>query len=66
MPTQQKPEKVKIPPEMAKRLKDLTANFATSKQQLAALKKLGIDTKEVEEKLDWAEMAQKVLLEDFT
>lgn len=66
MPPQQKPEKVKIPPEVAERLKGLTANLANTRKQLKSLNKMGVNTKELEDKLDWAETTQKVLLEDFT
>lgn len=66
MPEETIPEKVKIPPEVIKRLKDLTANFASTRKQMKSLNKLGISTKELEDKLDWAELARKTLLEDFT
>lgn len=66
MTAQQKPEKVKLPPEVAERLKDLTANLESTRGQLASLRKIGIDTKKLEDQLDWAEMARKTLLEDFT
>lgn len=66
MATREKRQRVVLPPDIAERLKNLGPDFEESKRQMAALRKMGLDTRDLEEKLEWAETAQKVLLEDFT
>jgi len=57
--------KVRLPPETVQRLKDLEADFKAAWGDLEALKKIGLDTALMEDKLRWAEEARKVLLERF-
>ena len=57
---------LKLPPEMAKRLKQQEADTKAAKDALAALKTLGIDTSTMEKQLEWAEKTRKTLLEKFS
>lgn len=66
MATQFKPVKVKLPADIKKQLEGMTENIEESKKQMAALKEIGLDMKPLEDKLEWAETARKVLLENFT
>ena len=54
-----------LPKEMVERLKAGGADIEKAEVALAALKKLGMDTKVIEEKLEWSKMARETLLSEF-
>lgn len=55
-----------LTPEARARLEALAPDIPTVRERLATLKKLGMDVKPLEEKLDWAEETRKILLKEFT
>lgn len=57
---------IKLPPKMAKDLREQEVNVVRARKDIQTLKKLGLETKELEDKLDWAEEARKTLLKEFT
>lgn len=69
MPTTKNPAPaapvIKIPPEVAQQLRDMEATVDGARRDIATLKKLGLDTKALEEKLEWADEARKTLLTSF-
>ncbi len=56
----------KIPEDIAQQLRDMEPIVIQGKKDIAALKKLGLETKSLEDKLDWAEEARKTILSEFT
>jgi len=60
------PSRIKLPAAMAKDLKSQEVNVVRARKDIATLKKLGLQTKDLEDKLDWAEEARKTLLKEFT
>ena len=48
-----------------KRIKDSQATLPKIKKAMNTLKRLGLDTKVLDDKIKWAEEVQKTLLEDF-
>lgn len=59
------PKPVKLPADIKQQLTDQGAFVETAQRQIAALKKLGIDTQTLEDKLEWAEEVRKTLLSEF-
>lgn len=57
---------IKLPEEIAKALREQEAVIEDTRRKLAALKEVGLDTKPIEDKLDWADNARKVMLKEFT
>lgn len=57
---------LKLPKAMADKLKAQEEDEKAARTALEALKSLGIDTKEMEEKLNWAERTRKTLLDKFS
>lgn len=57
---------IKIPADVQQRLKDMQADINRARSDIAALKKIGLDTHVIEDKLTWADEARKTLLEHFT
>ena len=58
--------RIKLPPAMVKDLKSQGVSVASARREIAILKKLGLQTKELEDKLDWAEEARTTLLKEFS
>jgi len=56
---------IKLPPEMTTRLTGMQPDIDRAKKALAVMKELGMDTKELEDKLLWAENVKKTLLKEF-
>jgi hypothetical protein len=56
---------IKLPVEMRENIKSLQPSLAQAKLSIASLKKLGMDTTELEEKLAWGEKTIDVLLSEF-
>ena len=59
------PSTVKLPPESRKLLQDMGSTVERLRADLEVLKKLGLGTALIEDKLAWADEARKVLLEHF-
>ena len=55
----------KLPAETRKKLEEQQSTLDNIKASLATLKKIGVDTKVLEDQLAWAETARKALLEQF-
>lgn len=62
---QRLPATVTLPPESRRLLENMGATVERLRADLEVLKKLGLGTAVIEDKLDWAEQARKVLLEHF-
>lgn len=58
--------KITLPPEMAKRLESMDADIAEAKRGSEVMKRLGIDTKDMDEKIAWADEVRRTLLKEFT
>jgi len=57
---------VKLPAAMVKELKAQEVSVVRARKDIETLKKLGLATKELEDKLNWAEEARKTLLKEFS
>jgi hypothetical protein len=57
--------KIKLPPEMFQRLKDMEASIAESERGIEVMKRLGTDVSKLEEQITWAKEVRKTLLENF-
>jgi len=55
-----------LPPEMKDRLTGLRSEVQKAKHGIKVMKEMGMDTKDIEEKLDWAESVRDTLLREFT
>lgn len=56
---------LRLPPEMRKDLETAREDVDRAKHAIEVLKKLGMDTTELEAKLEWAETARTTLLKEF-
>jgi hypothetical protein len=67
MPDEEKaPDRIKLPPKVAKELRDQEVSVVRARKDIQTLKSLGLVTKDLEDKLEWAEEARKTLLKEFT
>lgn len=66
MTTKPKTEPIRLPPDIEKQLRNLTPDFDNSDRELAVMEQLGMDTRAVKEKLQWAKEVRKTLLREFT
>ena len=57
---------VKLPVEVKARLEIAERDVAAAKKGIEALKKMGMDVRALEEKLEWAEGVRKILLAEFS
>lgn len=64
--TPKTPPRIKLPAAMVKDLKAQGDSVASARKEIQILKKLGLQTKELEDKLDWAEEARTTLLKEFS
>jgi len=55
----------RLPPDIARVLREQEPVVVRARKDIQALKKLGLETKALEEKLDWAEEARITLLKEF-
>jgi hypothetical protein len=55
----------KLPAETRKRMEEMSPELAKAKAALETLKKIGLDTSVLDEKIKWAEEARNILLTDF-
>ncbi|KKM04522.1 hypothetical protein LCGC14_1763380 [marine sediment metagenome] len=58
--------RIKLPATMVKELKAQEVGVVSARRDIQTLKKLGLETKELEDKLNWAEEARKTLLKEFS
>lgn len=66
MAQNKKPKSITLPPEMKDHLESLGSDIEKSEASIEVLQRLGMDTKAIEEKLDWAKDVRKTLLSEFT
>lgn len=66
MPETDKKGVIKLTAEDKKKLQALQSDIERGEKGVKALKEMGIETKELEEKIGWAKKAREVLLRDFT
>lgn len=66
MPKTTPPPPIKLPEEVAQNLRDQEAVVVRARKSIQALKKLGLETKALEDKLEWAEKARTTLLSEFS
>ena len=59
------PPPVKLTPEMRTRLAAMDKEIEGAKRVIGTLKKLGMDTRALEEKITWAEEVRTALLTEF-
>ena len=55
----------RLPPEVTRRLTAQEDELVKARKALAVMKELGMDTKELEDKLAWSEKVRKTLLTEF-
>jgi len=60
------PSRIKLPASIAKDLRAQEVGVVRARKDIETLKKLGLQTQELEDKLNWAEEARKTLLKEFT
>ncbi len=60
------PSRIKLPASIAKDLRAQEPAIVRARKDIATLKKLGLQTKELEDKLNWAEEARTTLLKEFS
>lgn len=56
---------VRLTPEQLKDIEDTKPKIERAKVEIAALKKMGMDTRSLEDKLQWSEDTGKLLLDVF-
>lgn len=57
---------VRLTPEMRSELEGSSKDIERAEHAIGVLKKLGMNTKELEDKLEWAKTAREVLLKEFS
>jgi hypothetical protein len=60
-----KPNVMTLPADVRKRLTEQAPDLERARNAVNTLKKLGMDTTSLEEKLTWAEETRKTLLSEF-
>jgi len=55
----------KLPPETVRKLTSAKDDIEKSRRALVSMKEMGMDVKDLEDRLNWAEGVQKTLLRDF-
>ena len=56
---------VKLSPQQKTDLEGAKSSLVSARKELAVLKKLGMDVKVIEDKLNWADEVQSTLLKEF-
>jgi len=57
---------IALTPAMKKRLEDSKADIETAEASVKILKDLGMDTKDMDEKIAWSKQVRETLLKEFT
>jgi len=60
------PPIVKLPDDMKVRLGKMKDEISGARRGIAALKNMGMETRALEDRLEWAEGVRKTLLSEFT
>jgi hypothetical protein len=55
----------KLDPALRQRLTDLSPSIEKAKHGMDVMKKLGMDVRSIEDKIQWAEKVRKTLLESY-
>lgn len=66
MATNTKRQMIQLPADMARELRENQSQIDAAKQAIDALKRMGMDTSELESQIAWAEKTTKILLEEFS
>lgn len=56
---------MKLPPAIRSNLENMDAEIKTAKKSIGVLKKLGMDVRTLEDKLNWAEEVRSTLITEF-
>lgn len=56
---------MKLPADIREKLEKLTPDIAEAESAVNALKKLGVDVRQIEDKLNWAIEVRETLLKEF-
>ncbi len=56
---------IKLPPDAKKKLEETGVLFSETENAIKQLKRMGMDTTEIETQLSWAANVRKILLEEF-
>uniref|UniRef100_A0A6H1ZNV6 Uncharacterized protein n=1 Tax=viral metagenome TaxID=1070528 RepID=A0A6H1ZNV6_9ZZZZ len=56
----------KLPEDMKKRMETANVDMDKAQKAIDTMKSLGMDVKEMQEKLDWAKQVRETLLKEFT
>lgn len=65
-PPEASPGPIKLPAKIAKSLRMQEVDVVRARKDIATLKKMGLKTEELEDRLNWAEEVRKTLLKEFT
>lgn len=57
---------VKLPAEVKARLHNMDKEISGARRGIAALKEMGMETRALEDRLEWAEGVRKTLLKEFS
>jgi len=66
MAAPQKRPLIELPPDTLKRIQTSGDELEIAQRQIDLMKKIGMDTKVLQEKLDWAKSVRTALLEEFS
>ena len=58
--------KIVLPAEITDRLKNMEDQISQAEQGTAAMKKLGLDTSDIDDKITWAKEVRETLLREFS
>lgn len=57
---------IKLPPEAKKKLEETMPLFEDAENAIKQLKRMGMDSTEIETQLSWAKNVREILLKEFT
>lgn len=57
---------LKLPPEVKARLGNMEKDISGARKGIAALKHMGMETRALEDRLEWAEGVRRTLLKEFS
>jgi len=65
MPAKKEEPIFKLPPEMKARLETASADIDKAQKAIEIMKSLGMDTTEIQDKLNWAKTVRETLIKEF-
>jgi hypothetical protein len=65
MPAKKEEPIFKLPPEMKARLDTASTDIEKAQKAIEIMKSLGMDTTEIQDKLNWAKTVRETLLKEF-